>query len=184
MKVLFLHGWKSTPGGLKPTFLKDHGHEVLNPALPDDDFEKRGGRIFHRTSRGKAVALVAGNNERSETMASEGNRGLQLLSQVALSGSALTKEQLGLLTPQQLLSYYSMLGCELPEEQIARMSGHQLLSYVSMSGCDLSVPQLDRLTCQQLLSYVSMTGRTLPDGIVAKFGPLEHQSYVMMVGPR
>lgn len=40
MKILFLHGWGSTPGGLKPTFLRDHGHEVLNPHLPDDDFEE------------------------------------------------------------------------------------------------------------------------------------------------
>ena len=40
MKILFLHGWTSTPGGKKPTFLKDHGHEVLNPALPDDDFDE------------------------------------------------------------------------------------------------------------------------------------------------
>ncbi|MHB0959291.1 MAG: hypothetical protein ACYC0X_23530 [Pirellulaceae bacterium] len=32
MKILFLHGWQSTPGGLKPSFLKDHGHDVLNPA--------------------------------------------------------------------------------------------------------------------------------------------------------
>jgi hypothetical protein len=39
MKTLFLHGWQSTPGGLKPTYLKSHGHTVLNPALPDDDFE-------------------------------------------------------------------------------------------------------------------------------------------------
>jgi len=39
MKILFLHGWQSTPGALKPTYLKDHGHEVLNPALPDDDFD-------------------------------------------------------------------------------------------------------------------------------------------------
>jgi hypothetical protein len=39
MKILFLHGWNSTPGGLKPTYLKDQGHEVLNPALPDDDFD-------------------------------------------------------------------------------------------------------------------------------------------------
>ena len=39
VKILFLHGWQSTPGGLKPTYLKDHGHEVLNPALPDDDFD-------------------------------------------------------------------------------------------------------------------------------------------------
>jgi hypothetical protein len=32
MKILFLHGWTSTPGGKKPTFLKAHGHEVrLSP---------------------------------------------------------------------------------------------------------------------------------------------------------
>jgi Flp pilus assembly protein TadD len=39
MKILFLHGWHSTPGGVKPTYLKDHRHEVLNPALSDDDFD-------------------------------------------------------------------------------------------------------------------------------------------------
>lgn len=39
MKTLFLHGWQSAPGGLKPTFLKDCGYEVLNPALPEDDFD-------------------------------------------------------------------------------------------------------------------------------------------------
>jgi hypothetical protein len=38
MKILFLHGWNSTPGGIKPTYLQSHGHTVLNPALPDDDF--------------------------------------------------------------------------------------------------------------------------------------------------
>jgi len=40
MKILFLHGWGATPGGLKPTFLRNRGHEVLNPHLPDDDFEE------------------------------------------------------------------------------------------------------------------------------------------------
>ncbi len=38
MKILFLHGWKSIPGGVKPTYLAQHGHTVLNPQLPDDDF--------------------------------------------------------------------------------------------------------------------------------------------------
>lgn len=40
MKILFLHGWTSVPGGRKPTYLKDAGHTILNPALPDEDFEK------------------------------------------------------------------------------------------------------------------------------------------------
>ncbi|WP_442508402.1 alpha/beta hydrolase family protein [Novipirellula sp. SH528] len=40
MKVLFLHGWTSVVGGRKPTFLKTNGYQVLNPALPDDDFEE------------------------------------------------------------------------------------------------------------------------------------------------
>ncbi len=68
MKILFLHGWTSTPGGKKPTFLKDHGHEVLNPALPDDDFdeavhiaqaefEQHHPDIVVGSSRGGAVAM-------------------------------------------------------------------------------------------------------------------------------
>jgi len=38
MRILFLHGWQSIPGGVKPSYLASHGHEVLNPALPDEDF--------------------------------------------------------------------------------------------------------------------------------------------------
>jgi len=40
MKILFLHGWHSVPGGVKPAFLKDAGHTVLNPALDDEDFDE------------------------------------------------------------------------------------------------------------------------------------------------
>src|SRR5579872_2010093 len=40
MKILFLHGWQSVPGGVKPTFLAQHGHEIINPKLPDEDFEE------------------------------------------------------------------------------------------------------------------------------------------------
>jgi len=39
MKILFLHGWHSVPGGVEPTCLKKHGHTVINPALDDDDFD-------------------------------------------------------------------------------------------------------------------------------------------------
>lgn len=40
MKILFLHGWHSIPGGVKPTFLIQHGHTVINPSLDDDDFSQ------------------------------------------------------------------------------------------------------------------------------------------------
>jgi len=39
MKILFLHGWHSVVGGVKPTCLRNAGHEVINPALDDDDFD-------------------------------------------------------------------------------------------------------------------------------------------------
>ena len=40
MLILFLHGWQGAPGGIKPTYLKDDGHTVLNPSLPDDNFNE------------------------------------------------------------------------------------------------------------------------------------------------
>jgi hypothetical protein len=68
MLILFLHGWQSTPGGVKPTYLKNHGHTVLNPALPDDDFDAAMGiaqaefdqqqpDVVVGSSRGGAVAI-------------------------------------------------------------------------------------------------------------------------------
>jgi hypothetical protein len=68
MKILFLHGWTSLPGGRKPTYLKDHGHEVLNPRLPDDDFgeavriaqaefDQHRPDVIVGSSRGAAVAM-------------------------------------------------------------------------------------------------------------------------------
>ena len=67
-KILFLHGWHSVPGGVKPTYLNDHGHEVINPALDDDDFEaavataqtefdKHQPQVVVGSSRGGAVAM-------------------------------------------------------------------------------------------------------------------------------
>jgi hypothetical protein len=68
MVILFLHGWRSVPGGVKPTFLARHGHEVVNPKLPDEDFDEavriaRAEFDEHRpavvvgSSRGGAVAM-------------------------------------------------------------------------------------------------------------------------------
>jgi hypothetical protein len=68
MKILFLHGWQSVPGGVKPTFLAQHGHEVINPKLPDEDFteavkiaqeefDKHLPQVVVGSSRGGAVAM-------------------------------------------------------------------------------------------------------------------------------
>lgn len=68
MKILFLHGWRSVPGGVKPTHLKSAGHTVLNPALPDDDFAEavriaqaefgeHRPQVVVGSSRGGAVAM-------------------------------------------------------------------------------------------------------------------------------
>ena len=40
MKILFLNGWRAVPGGVKPTLLAHHGHEVVTPKLSDDDFDE------------------------------------------------------------------------------------------------------------------------------------------------
>ena len=74
MKILFLHGWNSVVGGVKPTYLKDHGHEVVNPALPDDDmeqavriaqaeFDKHQPKGVVGSSRGGAVAMNINSGE-------------------------------------------------------------------------------------------------------------------------
>jgi hypothetical protein len=68
VKILFLHGWHSVPGGVKPSYLAAHGHEVVNPALPDDDFaaavrvaqaavDEHRPEVVVGSSRGGAVAM-------------------------------------------------------------------------------------------------------------------------------
>jgi hypothetical protein len=68
MRILFLHGWQSVPGGVKPTYLAQHGHQVVNPKLPDDDFtlavkiaqdelDKHHPDVVVGSSRGGAVAM-------------------------------------------------------------------------------------------------------------------------------
>ncbi len=76
MKILFLHGWQSVPGGVKPTFLASHGHTVINPKLNDDDFaeaartaqaeiDRHQPDVVVGSSRGGAVAMnIASGNAR------------------------------------------------------------------------------------------------------------------------
>ncbi len=74
MKVLYLHGLYSRPGGTKPTFLAGQGFELLNPYLPDEDFvescrraqgQLEGGspEVIVGSSRGGAVALNIATGE-------------------------------------------------------------------------------------------------------------------------
>ena len=67
MTILFLHGLNSVQG-VKPTYLAQHSHTVLNPKLPDEDFDepvKTAQGEFDRhhpdvvvgSSRGGAVAM-------------------------------------------------------------------------------------------------------------------------------
>lgn len=71
MKILFLHGLESKPGGAKPSMLSSRGHDVIEPALPKDDwpesikiasdvFEEEQPDIVVGSSRGGAVAMGAG----------------------------------------------------------------------------------------------------------------------------
>ena len=68
-RVLFLHGLDAKPGGIKPIYLARRGHELLNPALPRDDFflsisiaqkelDTAHPDIVVGSSRGGAVALA------------------------------------------------------------------------------------------------------------------------------
>ena len=68
MKILFLHGWTSVPGGRKPTYLIQAGHAVVNPALDDRDFDvalqtaqseydRHQPDVIVGSSRGGAVAM-------------------------------------------------------------------------------------------------------------------------------
>lgn len=73
MKVLFLHGWHSVPGGVKPTHFVRNGHEVINPALSDDDFDaavqlaqaefdRHRPDVIVGSSRGGAIAMEIQSN--------------------------------------------------------------------------------------------------------------------------
>lgn len=68
MKILYLHGLGSGPGGFKQTFLEQQGFEVIAPAMPDEDFaasvriaqaafDAAAADVVVGSSRGGAVAM-------------------------------------------------------------------------------------------------------------------------------
>jgi hypothetical protein len=74
MKILFLHGLNSIPGGVKPTYLVQHGHTVINSKLPDDyfaaalaiaqaEFDRHRPDVVVGSSRGGALAMNLDSTE-------------------------------------------------------------------------------------------------------------------------
>jgi hypothetical protein len=68
MKALHHQGWHSVPGGVKPSCLVHHGHEVINPALSDDGwgeavrtaqavYDRHRPDVIVGSSRGGAIAM-------------------------------------------------------------------------------------------------------------------------------
>jgi len=79
MKVLFLHGLESKPGGTKAKYIESLGHTVLNPHLPKESFEKsvqiaqdvfdnEQPDIIVGSSRGGAVALSMGRQAKKTVL--------------------------------------------------------------------------------------------------------------------
>ncbi len=73
MRILFLHGCNSVPGGETPTYLKDHGHEVITPERPHETVAAdtqanvqtaRPPDTFHQPPLG---ASSVGNNSRNSS---------------------------------------------------------------------------------------------------------------------
>src|SRR3954469_4951980 len=68
MKILFLHGWNSVPGGVKPTYLAHHGHEVINPKLPDEDFAEAVSIAQAEFDKHRPQAVVGSSREGAVAM--------------------------------------------------------------------------------------------------------------------
>ena len=75
MKILFLHGLESTPGGKKPTTISNAGYEVIEPSLPStswadsvsaaqEAYDAEQPDIVVGSSRGGAVAMAADRSPR------------------------------------------------------------------------------------------------------------------------
>ena len=74
LRILFLNGYGSRPGGINPTILRALGHTVVEPNLPDRNFAQSvtiAQRVFNRHqpdivagwSRGGAVAMSIDSKE-------------------------------------------------------------------------------------------------------------------------
>jgi hypothetical protein len=78
MKILLLHGWHSVVGGKKPTFLKEHGHEVINPAFSDDHFEEAV-RIAHGNYNEHQPDVIVGSSPGGAVAVNMNSKGTPLV---------------------------------------------------------------------------------------------------------
>ena len=137
--ILFLHGWMSKPGGLKPSFLAQHGHEIITPALPDEDFEESVSIAQAAFARHKPDVVVGSSRGGSVAMnINSGNANLVLLCPAWKNWGSATKVKPGTV----------ILHCRTDEiipfadsEELVRNSGAKLIT----TGCDHRLADPDSL---------------------------------------
>ena len=94
MKILFLHGMESKPGGTKAKFLKGAGYDVLNPALPRNDFELSV-KIAQDTIDTESPDLIVGSSRGGAVAMSVSTRGAPLILIAPAWQRFMSSQQLG-----------------------------------------------------------------------------------------
>ncbi len=154
MKLLYLHGFGSSPGGIKATFLRSHGHEVVEPELPDYKFrtclgiaqaafEETRPEVVVGSSRGGAIAMNI----------SVGDTRLVL---IAPAWMALGKAEM---VPSSAIVLHSAADEVIPFEhsrQLAEQSGCRLVSVGDDHG------MTDEAALQALLRSVENRDKDVP----------------------
>ena len=159
MTIIFLHGWHSTPGGVKPTYLKSHGHEVLNPALPDEDFDEAVRIAQTEFDRGKPDVVVGSSRGGAVAMNIEaGETPLVLLCPAWKRWGTTTKVKVG------TVILHSPADDVVPfadSEELARNSGLPLGSLIE-TGTEHRLADPESLA--KMLETVELNGRKA-DGV-------------------
>lgn len=78
MKILFLHGLESKPGGTKAKTLEKAGHTVFNPALPKDSLEESI-EIAQKVVDDKSPDLVVGSSRGGAVGSAIDKKGAKLI---------------------------------------------------------------------------------------------------------
>ncbi len=150
MKLLYLHGFGLSPGGVKATFLKSHGHEVVEPDLPDYRFRTCLG--IAQTAFDEALPDVVVGSSRGGAIAMDISVGDTRLVLVAPAWMALGKAET---VPSSATVLHSPNDDVIPFEhsrQLAERSGCRLVAVGEDHG------MTDETTLQALLRAVEGGG--------------------------